>query len=104
MNVHAVHRRSDLWPRPLGFDYTRWMRDPTTGLKPKLSHPFAFVPFTAGPHVCLGQNFALLELKIMLAMFIQRCHFDLVPGQKIAKDVKITMRPKYGLWANISQR
>ncbi|CAF3828857.1 unnamed protein product, partial [Rotaria sordida] len=101
---HVLHRRSDLWPRPLEFDYTRWMRDPKTGLKPKLPHPFAYLPFAAGPRNCIGQNFALLEAKIMLAMFIQRCNFDLVPGQKIVPDVKITMRPKYGLWTNISKR
>ncbi|CAF1330457.1 unnamed protein product [Rotaria sordida] len=101
---YITHRRSDFWPRPLEFDYTRWMRDPKTGLKPKLPHPFAYLPFAAGPRNCIGQNFALLEAKIMLAMFIQRCNFELVPGQKIIPDIKITMRPKYGLWANITKR
>ncbi|CAF3828097.1 unnamed protein product [Rotaria sp. Silwood1] len=101
---YLLHRRSDLWPRPLEFDYTRWMRDPKTGLKPKLPHPFAYLPFAAGPRNCIGQNFALLEAKIMLAMFVQRCNFELIPGQKIVPDVKITMRTKYGLWVKISKR
>jgi len=101
---YILHRRSDLWPRPLEFDYTRWMRDPKTGLKPKLPHPFAYLPFAAGPRNCIGQNFALLEAKIMLAMFVQRCDFEMVPGQKIIPDIKITMRTKYGLWANIRKR
>jgi cytochrome P450 len=104
VSSHILHRRSDLWPRPLEFDYTRWMRDPKTGLKPKLSHPFAYLPFAAGPRNCIGQNFALLEAKIMLAMLVQRCNFEMIPGQKIVPDVKITMRPKYGLWARISKR
>jgi cytochrome P450 len=101
---YLLHRRGDLWPRPLEFDYTRWMRDPKTGLKPKLPHPFAYLPFAAGPRNCIGQNFALLEAKIMLAMFVQRCNFEMVPGQKIVHDFKITLRTKYGLWANISKR
>jgi cytochrome P450 len=101
---YSLHRRSDLWSRPLEFDYTRWMRDPKTGLKPKLPHPFAYLPFAAGPRNCIGQNFALLEAKIMLAMFVQRCSFEMIPGQKVVPDVKITMRTKYGLWANISKR
>jgi cytochrome P450 len=104
VNNYILHRRKDLWSRPDEFDYTRWMRDPKTNLKPKLSHPFAYLPFAAGSRSCIGQNFALLEAKIMLAMFIQRCNFHLVPGQKIVPDFKITMRPKYGLWLKVSRR
>ena len=104
INTHVIHRREDLWTRPLEFDYTRWLRDPATGFKSKLAHPFAYLPFASGPRNCIGQNFALLEARIMLAMFVQRCNFELIPGQKIVPDVKITMRPKYGLLATISQR
>jgi len=104
INSYTLHRRSDLWPRPLEFDYTRWMRDPKTGLKPKLSHPFAYLPFAAGSRNCIGQNFALLEAKLMLAMFVQRCDFKLIPGQKIVPDLQITLRTKYGLLANILKR
>ncbi|CAF0856846.1 unnamed protein product [Adineta ricciae] len=104
INTNVLHRRDDLWPRPNQFDYTRWMRDPKTGLKPKLSHPYAYLPFAAGPRNCIGQNFALLEAKLILAMLVQRCTFQMTSGQKIAPDVKITMRAKYGLWAKVSQR
>ena len=104
MNTYTLHRRSDLWPRSLEFDHTRWMRDPKTDLKPKLPHPFAYLPFAAGPRNCIGQNFALLEAKIMLAILVQRCEFELVAGQKIVPDVKITMRARYGLFAKITPR
>ncbi|CAF1102662.1 unnamed protein product [Adineta ricciae] len=104
INSYTLHRRSDLWPRPLEFDYMRWLRDPKTGLKPKLCHPYAYLPFASGPRNCIGQNFALLEAKIMLAMFIQQCDLKLVPGQKIVPDLKITLRTKYGLFADITKR
>ncbi|CAF0831070.1 unnamed protein product [Rotaria sordida] len=104
INTYAVHRRSEYWSRPNEFDYTRWIRDPITGLKPKLTHPFCYLPFAAGPRNCIGQNFALLEAKVMLAMFVQRCHFELESGQKIIPEIRITMRPKYGLLARISKR
>ena len=104
INSYALHRRPDLWPRADEFDYTRWLRDPKTGLKPKLPHPFAFLPFAAGTRNCIGQNFALLEAKIMLALFVQRCNLELVPGQKIVPEFKITMRPKYGLWFKVTRR
>ncbi|UJR17680.1 hypothetical protein I4U23_004578 [Adineta vaga] len=104
LNSYALHRREEFWPRPDEFDYTRWMRDPITGLKPKLAHPFCYLPFVAGPRNCIGQNFALLEAKIMLAMLVQRCNFELEPGQKIIPENRITMPPKYGLRARITKR
>jgi cytochrome P450 len=104
INTYAVHRRAEYWSRPNEFDYTRWLRDPVTGLKPKLTHPFCYLPFAAGPRNCIGQNFALLEAKVMLAMLIQRCYFELEPGQKIIPEIRLTMKPKYGLFARISKR
>jgi cytochrome P450/NADPH-cytochrome P450 reductase len=104
ININSVHRLPEYWPRPNEFDYTRWLRDPVTGLKPKLAHPFCYLPFSAGPRHCIGQNFALLEAKVMLAMLIQRCHFELEPGQKIVPAVTITMKPKYGLLAKVTKR
>ena len=104
VNTYILHRREEYWPRPNEFDYTRWMRDPVTGRKPKLAHPFCYLPFAAGPRNCIGQNFALIEAKVMLAMFVQRCNFELEPGQKIVPDIRITMRPKYGLRAKVTRR
>ncbi|CAF0850814.1 unnamed protein product [Didymodactylos carnosus] len=45
-----------------------------------------------GPRSCIGQNFAMLEAKIMLALIIRRFRFELEPGQKYVPDVVITMR------------
>ena len=104
ISAYAVHRRPEYWPKPTEFDYTRWLRDPVTGLKPKLAHPFCYLPFAAGPRNCIGQNFALLEAKVMLAMIIQRCHFELEPGQKIIPQIRLTMKPKYGLLAKVTKR
>ncbi|CAF0720388.1 unnamed protein product [Adineta steineri] len=105
INSYLIHREEKYWPRPLEFDYTRWMRDPETGLKPKLAHPYCYLPFASGPRSCIGQNFALIEAKVILAMFVQRCNFELEPkNQKIAMDVRIIMRPKFGLFSKITKR
>ncbi|CAF4266261.1 unnamed protein product, partial [Rotaria sordida] len=85
----------EFWSRPLEFDYTRWIRDPVTGLKPKLAHAFCYLSFGAGSRNCIGQHFALLEAKVLLGMFLQRCNFELEPNQKIVPNVRITMRTKY---------
>lgn len=102
---YALHRRKDYWSHPLEFDYKRWMRDPVTGLKPKLAHPYAYLPFAAGPRNCIGQNFAILEVKVMLAMFVQRCNFELMSGQQIVPEMKgITMKTKHGLFVRVKKR
>lgn len=105
INTYLIHRHEKYWTDPLQFDYKRWMRDPVTGLKPKLAHPFCYLPFAAGTRNCIGQHFALLEAKVILAMFVQRCHFELDPtDQEIIADLRITMRPKYGLFSKLSRR
>jgi cytochrome P450 len=48
--------------------------------------------FSSGPRSCIGQNFAMLEAKIMLALIIKRFCFELVPGQKHVPDIAITIR------------
>jgi cytochrome P450 / NADPH-cytochrome P450 reductase len=105
INTYLVHRHTNYWSHPLEFDYTRWTRDPQTGLKPRLTHPYCYLPFASGSRNCIGQNFALLEAKIILAMLIQRCQFELEPkNQTIAVDVRITMRPKFGLFSKVTRR
>ncbi|CAF1095971.1 unnamed protein product [Adineta steineri] len=102
---YTLHRREDYWSCPLEFDYKRWMRDPVSGLKPKLTHPYAYLPFASGARNCIGQNFAILEAKVMLAMLVQRCNFKLVPGQQIVPEMKgVTMKTKYGLFAYVGKR
>ncbi|UJR38124.1 hypothetical protein I4U23_030803 [Adineta vaga] len=105
INSYLIHRDERYWPRPLEFDYTRWMRDPKTGLKPKLAHPYCYLPFASGARNCIGQNFALIEAKVIIAMFVQRCNVELEPkNQEVAMDLRIIMRPKFGLFSKITKR
>ncbi|CAF1282161.1 unnamed protein product [Adineta ricciae] len=102
---YVLHRREDYWPNAYKFDYTRWLRNPATGLKPKMSHPYAYLPFAAGPRNCIGQNFAILEAKVMLAMLVQRCNFELIPGQQVVPEMKgVTIKAKNGIFARVTKR
>jgi len=105
VSAYAIHRNEKYWPNPNEFNYKRWLRDPVSKLKPKLPHPFAFLPFAAGTRNCIGQNFAILEAKVMLAMLVQQCEFQLIPGQIIVPESKgVTISPKYGMYANVKKR
>ena len=75
----------ELYPDPLSFRPERW-----AGLDPG---PYAFNPFSAGPRMCIGATFALFEIKIVLALLLQRFRFELVPNQRIDRQFNITMAP-----------
>ena len=78
------HRNSseEFWDEPYQFNPSRFEK----------RHVETYLPFSGGPRSCIGQNFAMIEAKIMLAMIIHRFHFQVAPGQKDAADISITLR------------
>ncbi|CAF0997361.1 unnamed protein product [Rotaria sordida] len=94
INLHVLHRSEKYWHEPEKFDPLRFNGH----------HSDILLPFGGGPRTCIGQNFAMLEAKIMLALLVRRFHFELVPGQKHVPDIAVTIRPKYGMWMRISRR
>jgi cytochrome P450 len=59
--------------------------------------PYAYNPFGAGPRMCIGATFAMMELKIVLATLLQRFRFELPSGSRVDRYISITMMPKAGL-------
>lgn len=89
LNMFAVHRRSELWDNPEGFDPARF--DPETG-DPR--RRFAYFPFSDGPRSCLGERFAVLESLIAIATVARRFDLQLLPGQEVKPEPMITLRPQ----------
>lgn len=69
--TYTIHRHPDFWPDPERFDPARFLPEQAAG-----RHRFAWVPFGAGPHQCIGQELALMEATMALAMFAQRYELE----------------------------
>jgi len=87
-----TQRNPRVWENPEGFDPDRFSPERSAG-----RHPFAFFPFGGGPRLCIGNGFAMMEAQLLLAVFAQRFHLDMVPGHRVVPEPMITLRPKGGL-------
>jgi cytochrome P450 len=94
-----THRHPDIYPDPEVFRPERWEGDLERQLPPG-----AYIPFGAGPRLCIGRAFATVEANLLLAAIFQRFHLTLAPGGRIEADPSITLRPKYGVRVHLQAR
>ncbi len=101
VSPYVIHRKSDYFPDPEKFDPERF-----TPEKEKRLPRYAYIPFGAGPRICIGNHFAMMEGHLLLATLAQRVTFELVPGQHIVPDPNksITIRPRYGVKMVVRRR
>jgi cytochrome P450 len=89
LSPYCLHRDPELYPDPQRFRPARW----ETGSR----SPFEYAPFGAGPRMCIGAAFAMLELQIVLAMLLQRFGLELAPGTRIDRKTTLVMTPRHGM-------
>jgi cytochrome P450 len=96
---YLLHRHKLLWKNPDAFDPERFL-----GANREAIDRYAYIPFGAGPRVCIGMAFALQEAVILLAHLIQAFRFDLLPGHVVEPAQRITLRPRHGMRMIVRQR
>ncbi|KAH7852239.1 hypothetical protein Vadar_022374 [Vaccinium darrowii] len=88
--VLAIHHSEELWGKDVNeFNPNRFAT--------KSFSPGRFIPFAAGPRNCVGQSFAMMEVKIILAMLITRFKFAISENYRHAPVIVLTVKPKYGV-------
>jgi cytochrome P450 len=94
-----IHRKPSLWENADRFDPERFLPE-RTAERPR----FAYIPFGAGPRICIGAAFAMTEAVLMLATIAQRYRLRLMPGHPVEAQGLITLRPRYGLRMTLERR
>jgi cytochrome P450 len=92
VNILGMHHRPDLYPDPHAFDPTRFLADRERDL-PRC----AYMPFGAGPRVCIGNHFALMEGHIVLATLLGAARFELQDARPVDTQPLVTLRPRGGV-------
>ncbi|XP_021345592.1 cytochrome P450 4F6-like isoform X2 [Mizuhopecten yessoensis] len=95
--IESINHREDIWTDPETFRPDRFSEDSDR-------NPFSFVPFSAGPRNCIGQNFALNEIKVAIAQIIKR--FKILPDldHETVPQPGAVLRSKSGVWVKLEQR
>ncbi|MEM1234141.1 MAG: cytochrome P450 [Pseudomonadota bacterium] len=94
-----LHRHERLWENPDGFDPGRWVTD--NGIECMRD---AFIPFSAGPRVCTGAGFAMVEGPLLLAKLVRAFEFRPIDGKVPEPAAHLTVRAKNGIFLDVRPR
>lgn len=99
ISPYVLHRHRLLWRDPNAFDPRRFL-----GAARRSIDRFAYLPFGAGPRICIGSAFALQEATIVLAMIVKYFTFQLRADHPVWPLLRVTLRPANGLPMTIRRR
>lgn len=98
ISSYAMHRLADYFPEPEAFRPERWSEDAPQPPK------YAYIPFGAGPRICLGNMFAMMEAQIILATMAQHVRLSPAHGAQIEARPLITLRPEGPVQMSVAKR
>jgi cytochrome P450 len=94
-----LHRHRKLWERPNAFEPERFSPERSASRS-----RYAYIPFGAGPRICIGAAFAITEAMLILATIAQRYRLRLKPGHPVDPQGLITLRPRNGMAMLLDRR
>jgi cytochrome P450 len=99
-SISGAHMLPSIWAEPERFDPDRFA-------PPREEHkkvPYSLVGFGGGPRICIGINFAQIEIKALLSHILRRYRLELAPGQQIIQVYRPTGAPLNGIKVRVSRR
>ncbi|KAM0949494.1 putative carotene epsilon-hydroxylase [Dioscorea sansibarensis] len=102
ISVYNIHHSPQVWDRAEEFVPERF--DLEGPIPNETNTDFRFIPFSGGPRKCVGDQFAMLEAIVALAIFLQHMNFDLVSDQKIGMTTGATIHTTNGLYMTLSKK
>uniref|UniRef100_G1NLG1 Cytochrome P450 family 4 subfamily F member 8 n=1 Tax=Meleagris gallopavo TaxID=9103 RepID=G1NLG1_MELGA len=96
MSIYGTHHNPDIWPEPQVYNPMRFSPENSQGRS-----PLAFIPFSAGPRNCIGQSFAMAELKVVAALTLARFAIRPDPARPVRRRTELILRAEDGLWLQL---
>jgi cytochrome P450 len=92
MPIYHLHRNARYFEHPERFDPERFRNNPSG-----CQNRFAYIPFGAGPHQCIGMRLAQLETRLILSEIVRRVDFRVHPDESGEMHPMFTLRPRNGM-------
>jgi cytochrome P450 len=99
LSIGALHRDKKFWDKPHDF-YPEHFDAEQVKERPRM----AYMPFGAGPRMCIGNHFALMEMQLLLTMIVKDFDFELIQDHPVEPEPMITLKPRHGIRMKISSR
>ncbi|MEL7032950.1 MAG: cytochrome P450 [Pseudomonadota bacterium] len=96
--IWAIHRNSKIWPRPHVFDPNRFATDQPGPAK------YTYMPFGAGPRICIGTAFALIEMRSIIATILPKIRFSPAPRSSVWPVTELALVPRNKIIVGLSKR